>query len=341
MRRGIFPAACVVLFTACSNGSPASPIASLGKTAYTASAAPSATTTLTPSITPTPTVTPTPTITFTPTPPPDLEFTEMSILPDTYDEVRQDYLIMGRMRNNTNTIMQFRGKFVAFRFNFEIWDWDKYNKESGPNYHHAKFHYDIAATNEGFIGRDLRNINCILFPGEEGIIYFDINYTSFYKKAEKEGISEYVDFYDGPVGLWYTYESFYETDPTIPRAYRIEAQNVQFIKLTTVMSFSFDVDLTQKHIFHYAGYTHSAWVIVYDKDQKIINILYSDISRFPRYDGEHAVHIEGDTMNVTHGGYATHFSPATKMTPEMIERADRIEVMTEIEEPQVCSSDYG
>jgi len=282
----------------------------------------------------TPSVTITSTVTQTIGPPPDLELKDVTIYPETTFELRQRYYLMGKVRNNTNSTMVFNGKFVAFRFNIEVWEYDKFDKEGSSVYDffHMKFTHDFWPGYDW----DFQSMNCFLFPGEEGVVFFDINYTD----APDDERGHFIEKYDGPIGLWYSYESYYETNPNIPSAYRIPAENIYFRKVEDVVEFGFDVDLSEKHIF-YTGliYAHSAWVLLYDKDGKIINIYYRWINDYPGYDGKSQAHIASRTGLVNTNDY--YFRPLIKnMTPEMVERTDHIEVMTEIEEAPICSSDY-
>jgi hypothetical protein len=137
---------------------------------------PTAAKTKTTALTYTPTSTNTWVPSSTPTigPPPDLELKDVTIYPETNFEVRQRYYLMGKVRNNSNSIMQFKGKYVAFKFNFEVWEYDKLDKE-GPSiydYYHIKFTYEFWPGHDS----NYRSMNCFLFPGEEGVVFFEFNY---------------------------------------------------------------------------------------------------------------------------------------------------------------------
>jgi hypothetical protein len=282
----------------------------------------------------TPSVTPTSTETPTIGPPPDLELINVTIYPETTFELRQRYYFMGKIRNNTDSIMLFTSKFVALRFNFDVWEYDKVDKEGSSvyDYFHMKFTHDIWPVYD----HNFRSMNCFLFPGEEGVLFFDFNYTD----APDEDRGYFVEKYDGPIGLWYSYESYYETNPNIPSVYRIPAENIYFRKVEDVVEYGFDVDLSEKHIFYKGiSFDHSAWVLLYDKDGKIINVYYRRINDYPGYYENTYLHVASSTGLVNTNNY--YFRPLIKkMTPEMVERTDRIEVITEIEEAPICSTNY-
>lgn len=204
-------AACAIMmlwFTACSTTpvTTGRPSGTDGGPSSIPTAVFTRTITKTPTISPTPTVTSTPTITLTPTPPPDVELTNITIYPDTYNIVGQGYKLMARIRNNTNTTMVLYDTKKVFSFSIELWEYDqqmKYNQD--PRFFHANYQFDVSA------GAYRRLMNCILYPGEEGVAV--VGFSSYGKLDEER------KNYNGPLGVWYGYQSFYDTKPDLPQGF--------------------------------------------------------------------------------------------------------------------------
>jgi hypothetical protein len=277
----------------------------------------------------TPTVTATSTITSTPTPPPDLELTNVTISPDDYNVVGQEHVLMGRIRNNTNTTMLLFSEKKAFSFNIEMWEYDlhvKYNRDQA--YYHSISQYDIE------VGSDQKTMNCILYPGEEGVIVFGFN------DATMSSTFEQKTTYSGPLGVWYTYQSYYDTKPNIPTGYHNKAENVTFQKKYGGIVFDFDLQLLDKVLYPDFYVDQPTWVMLYDKDGKIIDILYMDMAHYyPGFSKGRLLHVHSPTSDaITDKAY---FKAAVPVTSEMADQVDHIEVFSELEEQPICSSYYN
>ncbi len=282
-------------------------------------------------VTPTPTITTTPTITPTPTPPPDLELTNISIYPDTYNVAGQGYDLLARIRNNTKTTMILYDTKKVFSFTVESWEYDQQMKLGfDAEYFYAKYQFDVKA------GGDFRIMNCILYPGEEGIAV--IGFSSF---GQVDTIKfDKVPKYDGPLGLWYTYQSFYDTRPDLPRGFHYQAENITFQNIAGNIAFDFDLNILANHIYPDFGSMHFTWVIFYDKDEKILDVLKKDLVHYyPGYYTGKQLHIHSITADAIEN--PEYFEPAIEVTPELAAKVDHLEVISELEEDPVCQSGYN
>ncbi len=125
--------------------------------------------TLTMSSVPTKTTTHTKTITPTQGPPPELELINISIFPEHENMVGDYYNIFGRIRNNTDKIMVFFSKDIVIIFNIDVWQRDK--NADGTYRGYAIHSQYIDKAERG--GELSRSMNCILYPHEEGIYYYN------------------------------------------------------------------------------------------------------------------------------------------------------------------------
>jgi hypothetical protein len=279
-----------------------------------------------PSITQTESLAPsiTPTLTITPTigPPPDLELTNVTIYPDTFDKAGQDYFLMGRVRNNTESIMTFSDYDLVFKFIFEIWEYN--SAFFALDYVHVKYLEEVT------LGIDIsRKMNCILYPGDEGVFYYETisNRTDYL-------LDETVKEYNGPLGIWYTYESYYHTEPNLPLYYHPKTENIVFSKENGELIFDYDI-VDMPNLLNPSNVSRVySWLILYDRNGKIINILKKWLAEMPglTYGGTFHVHSEtGVSPNEM-----AYFHPVYKLTPEMIENVDHLEVLNEFEEMDTC-----
>ena len=101
-------------------------------------------------------------------------------------------------------------------------------------------------------------MNCILYPGDEGIVYYQ---TSSGRHQDDYLIDETRKEYSGPLGIWYTYESFYYNEPDISLNYHPGTENLVFTKENGELIFDYD-------IVEYTGFTrhksHSSSVYMGD-----------------------------------------------------------------------------
>ena len=78
------------------------------------------------------------------------------------------------------------------------------------------------------------------------------------------------------------------------------------------------------------------WVILYDSQERIVNILFRDIGGIPGWKRGEDFHIHGNT-SASYSDKEKYFRPVREITSEMIESITRIEVLTEYTEGKMCS----
>jgi hypothetical protein len=273
------------------------------------------------------TVTPPPTYTPYSGPTPDLELKDVAIYPTTFTESGQEYFLMGRVKNNTNEIMTFSPHDVIFSFTFDVWE---YNSDIfAKQFEHVRYKEEIEKR-EGYSSR----MNCILYPGEEGIF----NYTTYSNKSVADYlVYETMKEYSGPLGVWYTYESNYYTVPELPLYYHPGTENLVFTKENGALIFDYDI-VNIPDLLKMSNVSQvNSWVILMDKDGKILNILKKWMAQIPdfkyAYGGSFHVH---SRTNISPDANE-YFHPFMEITPEMIEQTDRLEVLNEFQEHDTCS----
>jgi hypothetical protein len=277
-----------------------------------------------PTVTLTQTVTPPPTYTPYSGTPPDLELKDVSIYPTTFTETGQRYFLLGRVKNNTNEIMTFSPQDIIFSFTFDVWE---YNSDIfAKQFEHVRYKDDVEIQ-EGYSSR----MNCILYPGEEGVF----NYSTLSNKSVADYlVYETLKEYSGPLGVWYSYESYYHTDPKLPLYYHPGTENLEFSKENGVLTFDYDI----VNIPDLLDMSHTSlvytWLIFKNKSGKIINILKKDLGEMPelKYGGSFHVHSSTATLPSAY----EHFHPFLEITPEMIEQTNQLEVFNEFQEHLTC-----
>ena len=281
---------------------------------------------LTLSLSPTDTKTLTPTITPTIGPPPDLEFVNPMAYPEHKNAVGDDYYILGRIRNNTDQIMVFFWDDIVFRFSLEAW---QRNTDGTGYFYHSKY-IDEAVRS----GESTKTMNCILYPGDEGVYYYHT------RSNRKEYILwEDKESYDGALGLSIlSYESFYRTNPELPPNLHLAIENTKFQKVNGDLDYEFDVlKIPQKMSDNsYDATLIYTWVILYDSQERIINILFRDIGGIPGLKRGEDFHIHGNT-SASYSDKEKYFRPVRDITSDMVDNVTRIEVLTEYTEGDMCS----
>jgi hypothetical protein len=286
---------------------------------------PKPTATLTQTVTPPPTFTPTSSI------PRDLELKDVSIYPQTFDAVGQWYYLFGRIRNNTDTTMTFSDRDLVFEFTFEVW---AYNSETfAQEFWHAKYNEELRLKPQGY-----RQMNCILYPGEEGVFYYWTN-----SNRGPYLIEETMKDYSGPLGIWYSYKSYSYPEPDLPTHYHPGTENLTFTKENGELIFDYDiVDIPRiKHLDIAYRSGMFTWVILYDQDGKILYILWDVLPSL--LGGEHfdeysaTYHVHSDTAYPSSRPEYFHRAfDSYKLTPEIIAQVDHLEAFTEFEEEGTC-----
>jgi hypothetical protein len=282
---------------------------------------------LKPTVTPTRTVTPPPTFTPSSGPPPDLELLDISIYPKTFDKRGQTYYLLGRTRNNTNGIMVFYGVKPIIRFTFEVWDYDSSYLMIHKNpYNHAKYIDEAGLETGGHW-----TINCVLYPGEEGIFNF---FTESNRGGRGYISREDYAKYSGPLGIWYTYESFYNIQPDLPLNLHPTAENIKIKKHKATLEFEYDI-MGIPPLDSKTQYSNlETWIILLDKNGKVINFLFKPLFEYPDYKwGATSVHIHGTDAGASRESVFYH---TFEVTQEMVDALDHIEVMNEYLPNHLC-----
>jgi hypothetical protein len=275
-----------------------------------------------PSHTFTSTVTLTPTITSTIGPPPDLEITNLTIYPESFERAGQAYFLLGRMRNNTDQIMIFHGYEKVFDFEFTLW-------EHTSDFYFTGYHHRIYKDKFIYF-RDLEEMSCLLYPNEEGIIFFRTPSID-----AEEILYEEMEEHRGPLGIWFTYEGFFDTVEGIPLYYHPKTANLVFTKEPGILRFDYDiVDMPNLIDMSHVSQVIS-WLFLYNKDGKIINLLMKRLSEMPGLTYGGTFHIHASTKEFVYDPLK-HFLSAVELTNEMIDQVDHIEVFTEFRESPYC-----
>jgi hypothetical protein len=278
--------------------------------------------------TPTPFDTSIQTITPTIGPPPDLELTNISITPTTFDQWGQTYYLLGRIRNNTDKTMLLHGPDpLFFRFEFEVWEYEADRAMFDKNlYTHVKYIDEAGLTNI----KGQKILNCILYPGEEGIFNY---FTNSNPDAEKLIFDERFENYSGPLGIWYTYESFFDTRADLPLNLHPKAENITFIRDQAQLKFEYDIIGTPEKIMDVNYAVLNTWVILYDKNGKIINILYKILNNLEGFSWGKIIHVRGNSIDTA---FNYRFERPFELTQEMIDAVDHLEIINEFEEGNIC-----
>jgi hypothetical protein len=274
--------------------------------------------------TPTPTATNTWIPSNTPTigPPPDLELVNVSIYPNGDPSIEYtNYFFFGRVRNNTTQIMIFNYDFVPFRFRFDRWGYDP-----GMEKYYNEIYKDAPVMR--YDPDHNRLMNCFLYPGDEGVIV--LKTPSQY--------SERIDYnlvpqHDGPLGIWYTYESFYEIQPDLRQDWHPKAENLVFSVANNTLIFDYDIYVPVSEIGVFAHL--KSWTLLFDKNGKIINVLYKNLENLGGMTGGKNYHVHGTTETPI-SDRMHYFIPTIDLTPEMIEKVDHIEIFAEEEDGNTC-----
>jgi hypothetical protein len=280
-------------------------------------------------MTDTPTATNTWVPSSTPTigPPPDLELVNPIAYPEHKNAVGDDYYILGRIRNNTDQIMVFFGKDIVFKFTLETW---QRNTDGTGYFYHSKY---IDEAIRG--GESSRSMNCILYPGDEGVYYY---LARSHRGPEGYMLWEEIETYGGSLGLSIlSYESYYRTNPELPPNLHLAIENITYQKVNGGLDFEFNVlNIPQKMGSSYDFTSIYTWVILYDSQERIINILIRDLATIPGIKRGENFHVHGNTT----AGYTDkekYFRPVRDITSDIIESVTRIEVLTEYTEGNMCS----
>lgn len=274
--------------------------------------------------TPTPSQTLPPTITPTSTRIPDLEIFNDIIIENT--KPTTGTVFFGKIRNNTDTTMILPARENAFIFNFERYQ-----------LYGEKFSHDILGPfglKPGVYGKDGPNSNCILYPHEEGAIFF----TLFRSLEQLPGFvsnREEIESYDGPLGFTYTYSGTYTSAPELPSKYHPKPENVTYEIKNGNIYFEYDINVPAPMDKEHEKGMVLGFLIMYDSDGKIVNVLFTDIRSYlplpNRYD--HIVHMHGQSPD---GDVPEHWQWYILLTEDQLKVIDHIELLFEVQYEGIC-----
>lgn len=199
-------------------------------------------------------------------PPPELELVNASIR---YDGHGYGYLY-GGIRNNTDAAMVFRSPkggndYPLFRFYFKAWEWFEINGI-----------YWIYEFEEGQGSYMRPNTNCLLYPGETGVLRIDPPSCNM---EEKNCVYESDFIFEPPPTtgmqlIGYEVIKSYEPWPGLETEYHPKAENIEFSVKNYKIQFGFDLP---KSVFNNsAWYDFPAWVLIIGKDGVTLDILFQE-----------------------------------------------------------------
>ncbi len=220
-------------------------------------------------------------------PPPDLELLNVTI------NYRGGATLIGEIRNNTNTPMVFpidinyeKTGHPILRFTTESWDWDGW--EGG--YHLYEFS----------VGRGniiMPNTNCFLYPKETGVIL--IRRAGYCEDFPENCIIREEEITNPPKETGMRLVGYQDLKTYIPWPglnpdYHPQAENLIYNATDREINFSFDLP---KSFFKGYGFSYSAWVMLYDKDGRLISILYNSKMEENLVEKNGLFHITGFSSN--------------------------------------------
>jgi hypothetical protein len=288
-------------------------------------------------VTPAPTETYTPTATPTPGPPPDLELLNVTI--------DGDDNLMGEIRNNTDQPMILPPREPAFRFWFE--EWQDFGSLTGY-YHNIFSPADVEPGDDAYS----KVMNCILYPGEKGVIAFDIGPVL----SRCEGCATRERIPAPPVKTGYDlirYESFFfkweelrdhsiysEYPAEFGSHYHPSADNLTYRIEGSAIFINFDTNLLLP--IYMRGWNFVSWIILYDSNGSIVNILYSLTIPVdgPSTSGNyHIVGVGSEQWSSSWnslGDIVQWWKPKSELTADALQRVDHIRVLFEINDSFIC-----
>jgi hypothetical protein len=271
----------------------------------------------------TPSQTLTPTITPTATKVPDLEIVNGRLI-DLRSTVGGVYFL-GRIRNNTDTPMLLPAREYAFVFNYE--DYQTFGDI---------FWHDVLGPlglKPGVFEKGGPNCNCILYPREEGVIWYRrslLDRLDGYTSSREE-----LSKYDGKLGITYSYTSTFIASPDLPTTYHPKAENVEYRIEDGNIFFEYDINVPAPKNKEKEKGMVMGFLIMYDKDGNIINVLYSDIRDFLPYEDRYdrLVHMQGQSP---YGDVPVRWPDFLDITKENLQMVDHIEMLFEVQYEGIC-----
>jgi hypothetical protein len=254
---------------------------------------------------------------------------------------------MGEIRNNTDQPMILPPREPALKIIFE--DWQNFGRLTGY-YHRILGPMKIEPGDDAYS----KIMNCILYPGEKGAIAFNIDtvltgcegcvtreklpnpptetgyhmlsYSSFYRRWDELKKSHILDDY--PTDLYSLYKP------------RVENLSYNINGTSVFVNFNVNVNLPD----YYTGPAFPSWVLLLDMEDRILNILYTDVvlAYYPTPLTSGNYHIvgvssnSGSTAQNNLGEIIQWWEPKIELTAEMMQHVDHLRVLFEIEDDNIC-----
>jgi hypothetical protein len=306
----------------------------LMKPSQTSTPADTATATVTPTATAIPTVEPM--RTPSPGPAPDLEILNVAI---------RGNIFMGEMRNNTDQPMLFPGRESGLRLDFE--KWSQYGK-----YYHDIYSAFIVPEDVYF-----KKMNCILYPGETGVVTFDLSQICLELggcqgpagedlTSPPKQLGNQLIGYQGLYRRWEDLKDKYPFKRDYPAEldgrYHPQITNLLYRVEDSYLFIEFDAEI---YIPAYMrGTSEPSWIILYDHAGRILNILHTNTDIFQNRYETGMYHIYGVGRNdkalseqwVTPEIHTQWWRPMIELTQEDMRRVDHIRVVFEIDNVDIC-----
>jgi hypothetical protein len=287
-----------------------------------------------------------PMVTPSPGPAPELEifnvtFSKTTTNIDTF---------FGEIRNNGDQPAIFPGRLKALKLGLERWRTDE----------NILFSHRIF---DAFIepGVDEKSMNCIIYPGETGIIAFSFNLCS----GTGNCVGEWEELSAPPAQLGYrllNYETYpkrweeFRQFPMIKSRYPVPFDDNYHMQINSLMyqkelrAMLFDFDLS----FYYGSYQSGAhlpvWIILFDKEGRIINVATNEWINIPCEGFGCATsgtsyHISGAVCNWDQCMWDAWkkedpkiqwFKPIADLTVDEVNKVDRVRLLAENQDKRIC-----
>jgi hypothetical protein len=258
-------------------------------------------------------------------PPPNLELLNLTLR----NRGNGSGLLFGEIRNNTDSTMVFPlddkyRDIPILRFQTKAW------KTNG-----VLTSYWFSDIKIGRGGDDSWHTSCFLYPGEIGLFYLD----SFACQNDLDtecksdfGVIEGVPEATGIQLVGYQDLKTYLPWPGLYPGYHPQVENLEFSVTAKRLEFGFDLP---KKIFD-PYYDFMIWVVMYDKDSKMLGILSHPNSEDIIIDnGGDTYHIAGFTRTKADSDLSGNYFKGN-MLDEDFTRIDHIQVMVEMQHTYLC-----
>jgi hypothetical protein len=279
-------------------------------------------------LTPTPDRTEIPGFTPTEGPAPDLEIVNFTL--------DDDMNLMADIRNNTQETMIFLKGETVFEFYIDLYE-KQLHDLFGPMIIDAG-------------GSDDKYLSCVLYPGEIGVL----SVNPYHKGCATGGCPGTREELDPPlqqkVVHMNRYTSYYKTWDDIKEKFSADwdpffdgfnpkPENIIYEVQGEKIRVQFDLDIVFPNLDR-SQYTVQSWIVLYDEQGQIINILSSYLDMTDElYFTPGRYHIDGIGSNRN----CSPSSPAeqcwkgqVKMTDENMSRLDHMRIFVDLNESKLC-----